>query len=41
MPAKTDPADIVDVEPLADNTARQASITNEILEISTAQLALG
>ncbi|CAN1547786.1 MAG: hypothetical protein NT156_00940 [Mycobacterium sp.] len=24
MPAKTDPADIVDVEPLADNTARQA-----------------
>ena len=24
MPAKTDPADIVEVEPLADNTARQA-----------------
>ena len=24
MPAKTDPADIGDVEPLADSTARQA-----------------
>lgn len=24
MPAKSDPADIDDVEPLADNTARQA-----------------
>lgn len=24
MPAKTDPADISDVEPLADSTARQA-----------------